>query len=327
QYVRDHWRQIEETPFDGTGIVVAVDRQGWRQGKRETKHQLGWQVMGRRSFQVEEFREAITDLKAAQWRTCTDNFLPVILSAAQSAAELNWFDEQRWRTIANNFRVLAGIGAAANLKGLILDPEHYRYALFSYAAQRRQRDESFEEYVEVARRRGREVMTAIAGVMPQAVLLSLFGHSLPLHSLLQDGKSLRHVDYALLPAFYDGLLEVMPAGAHLVDGYEFSYPFKERQQFVDAHRRISEAARRLSAVPDRYQDKVRAGFGLWLDYKKQANYFTPEEFGQAVRAALEVSDKYVWIYSEGPRFFPPSGIQVSYIEALAQARKPVRGKE
>jgi hypothetical protein len=38
------------------------------------------------------------------------------------------------------------------------------------------------------------------------------------------------------------------------------------------------------------QEKLGAGFGLWLDSKKQPNAFTPEEFHQTVSAAMEVSD-------------------------------------
>src|SRR5262249_45070527 len=74
QYVRDRWREMEQMPFDGTGIVVVVDRQAWRRGKTDTGNQLGWLLMGRRAFRIEEFREAIADLKVAKWRTFTDNF-------------------------------------------------------------------------------------------------------------------------------------------------------------------------------------------------------------------------------------------------------------
>jgi hypothetical protein len=323
QYVQEHWRNMERMPFDGTGIIVAVDRQAWQQGKRDTGNQLGWQVMGRRTFQVEEFREAIADLRAAQWQTMTDNFLPVALSAEQSAAGLNWFDDKRWRTIVNNFAVLAQIAAQGHFKGFILDPEHYNYTLFSYAEQRQQADKPFEAYSQIARQRGREVMTAVAAVLPEGVLLSLYGHSLPL-AYLRNGKSLQDVGYSLLPAFYDGLLEAMPAGVQLVDGYELAYPFKERRQFFEAYHSIHQKARAVSAVPDRYREKVYAGFGLWLDYRNKPDYFTPQELRQAVSTALEVSDGYVWIYSHQPRFFPPADIQAAYIEALAAARREVK---
>src|SRR5215813_7284026 len=61
QYVREHWREMEKMPFNGTGIIVAVDRQSWQQGKKGTDNQLGWQVMGKRVFSSDDFREAGAD--------------------------------------------------------------------------------------------------------------------------------------------------------------------------------------------------------------------------------------------------------------------------
>jgi hypothetical protein len=323
QYVRDHWREMEQIPFDGTGIVVVVDRQAWLQGKTDTGNQLGWLVMGTRLFRIEEFREAIADLRAAKWRTFTDNFLPVALSQSGPATGLNWFDDARWRVITENFRVVAQIAAAGDVKGLILDPEHYGYALFRYSDQRRQLDRPFADYTKAARQRGREVMASVAAHLPRAVLLSFYAYTLPL-SELEGARRLEDTVYGLLPAFYDGLLEAMPAGASLVDGYETAYAFKERRQFIDAYRRIREGAIKLSALPDRYRAQVRAGFGLRLDYGGKLEHFTPPEFRQAVATALAISDGYVWIYSEGPRFFPVAGIELPYVEALTQAREAIK---
>lgn len=323
QYVRDHWQEMEAMPFDGTGITIAIDRSKPTTGDGVTGNLLGWQVMGRRSFQVEEFREAITDLRVAKWRRFTDNFLPIALSASGSAADVTWFDDNRWSTIANNFGVLARIAKEAGLKGLILDPEDYQAALFSYTVQRQKVDRLFAAYQEVARRRGRQVMTAIAAHQPKAVLLTLFGYTLPF-SEFRGGKHLEDAEYGLLAAFYDGLLEAMPDGALLIDGYEYAYTFKERRQFLEAYRRIHQDALQLSAVPEAYQQKVKAGFGLMLDYGNRPDYRTPEALRQAVALALEISDGYVWLYSQGPQFFPPSRIDPSYIEALAAARQAAK---
>lgn len=319
EYIREHWQEMESVPFDGVGIVIAVDREAWRRGMRSTKNQLAWRVMGERAFRVEEFREAVAELKSARWRRFTDNFLPVALSGSDAAGGLHWFDDERWRIVANNFGVLARIGAESGAKGLIIDPEHYGFNLFSYSDQRQYVDKSFGEFAETARRRGRQVMTEITRSFPGVVLLSLFGHSLPL-SELRRGASLSAVQYGLLPGFYDGILEAMPPGAHLVDGYEFAYPFKQRRQFLEGHDRIRRAVT-LSAVPDHYRAKVKAGFGLMLDYGNRLNYFAPNELLEALNHALEISDEYVWLYSQGPHFFPPSLVASSYIEAIAQTRR------
>lgn len=319
-FVREHWRQMEEMPFDGVGIVVAVDRRAWQQGRRDTNNQLAWKIMGKRAFRVEDFREAIADLTAPKWRKFTDNFLPVILSAEQSTIGLNWFDDARWRIVTNNFEVVAHIATETGFRGLIFDPEHYNYSLFDYNAQRKQLDRPMAAYQEMARQRGREVMTAIATGKPDPVIISLYAHSyVQLLRQVYSKISLQDNEYGLLPAFYDGILEAMPSGGVLVDGYEQAYGFKERRQFTDGHWLIQEAVK-FSAVPEHYKKKVKAGFGLWLDNTNKPNYFTPEEFQRAVSSALKVSDGYVWIYSQGPRFFPTSGVAPSYIKALAAAR-------
>jgi len=316
-YVRDHWREMEEMPFEGVGIVVPVDRSAWQQGKRDTHNQLAWQVMGKKAFRVEDFRDVIADLRAPKWRKFTDNFLPVILSAEQSTIGLNWFDDERWRIVANNFEVVSRIAAQTGVKGLIFDPEHYNYDLFSYSAQRRQQDKPIEAYKKIARQRGREVAKAITGTLPRVVILSLYSYTYPLIHTLQK------TPYNLLPAFYDGLLETLPSGATLVDGYEPAYGFKEPGQFAAAYRQIQDAVK-ISEVPDHYRTKVKAGFGLWIDNQNNPQYFTPETFRQAVSAALERSDGYVWIYSQGVRFFPPSGITPSYIEALRSTQEATK---
>jgi hypothetical protein len=112
----------------------------------------------------------------------------------------------------------------------------------------------------------------------------------------------------------------MPEGACLIDGYEFAYGFKERRQFHKGYQQIHEEALKISQVPKRYKDKVKGGFGLWLDYRNQPDYFSPEEFKEALRAALEVSDGYVWLYTQGPRFFPFFNLDASYVEAIAVTR-------
>ena len=316
-YVREHWRQMEEMPFDGVGIVVPVDRKAWQQGKRGTGNQLAWQMMGKRSFRAEDFRDVIEDLKTAKWHKFTDNFLPVILSCEQSTLGLNWFDDARWRIVVNNFQVLARIAAATGIKGLIFDPEHYKYELFRYSVQRRQLDKPIDEYNKIARQRGREVARAITGSLPAVAILSLYSYTYPLRHTLQK------TEYNFLPPFYDGLLETLPSGATLIDGFEPAYGFKEPRQFAGAYREIQQAVK-ISQVPDHYRAKAKAGFGLWIDNRNNPKYFTPENFQQVVRAALENSDRYVWIYSQGVRFFPPSGIDPAYIKALSSAHEVTR---
>jgi hypothetical protein len=77
----------------------------------------------------------------------------------------------------------------------------------------------------------------------------------------------------------------MSAGSRLVNGYEFAYDFKERGPFLERDRQVHQ---------------------------------------QAVSCALEISDEYVWIYSPGPRFSPPIGVESSFIDAITAARHRIK---
>ncbi|MGH7857622.1 MAG: hypothetical protein ACREQY_09850, partial [Candidatus Binatia bacterium] len=92
-HVRRDWKAIEELPFDGIGISVALDRDAWRRGNRSTDNTLGWQVFGRRRFDVEEFADAIDDLRAPRWQTSRHDFLPVAVCGS-SASDIHWLDAE-----------------------------------------------------------------------------------------------------------------------------------------------------------------------------------------------------------------------------------------
>lgn len=58
-FVRKHWREMERMPFDGTGIVVAIDRKAWLEGDTSTGNRLNWHIFGPKAFKLGDFREAI----------------------------------------------------------------------------------------------------------------------------------------------------------------------------------------------------------------------------------------------------------------------------
>src|SRR5262249_30072111 len=115
----------------------------------------------------------------------------------------------------------------------------------------------------------------------------------------------------------------------LVDAWEFSYPYKERRQFEQAHETITKRALEGTAAPEKNKGRTRAGFGIWMDHKGKGwdvtdfskNYFDPPEFETAVRSALQVSDGYAWIYSERPKWWTKEMLPQAYVDALANARK------
>lgn len=322
-YFRERWQELEQLPFDGVGIAIPLDRAAWASGRRDTKNQAGWQVMGEASLPTAALEAAAEDLRTPRWSRARHDFLPVALSSGVSARGLHWFDDARWGIIARNFGALARLARVGNLRGLIVDPEHYNYSLFSYREQRALAERPFEEFRAAARQRGREVMKAVAAELPDVVLLFLFGHSLPLNEMARELPP-EHREYALLADFYDGILEEMPEEAQFVDGFEFSYPYRQREQFEAARVQIRERAVAATSRPEDFRRRVRAGFGLWLDYNDRKDYRTPADFAAAVRAALESSDGYVWIYAHKFSFFPPAEDARPFLAALQAARAKAR---
>jgi len=138
--------------------------------------------------------------------------------------------------------------------------------------------------------------------------------------------------HALLANFLDGVLDGRPKKTVVVDAWEFSYAYKERKQFEQAYETITKKNLDLTAEPAKYKSPVKAGFGIWMDHYRKAcdladfskNYFTPGEFETAVRSALETSDRYVWIYSERPKWWTNEKLPRAYVEAVERARTVVK---
>jgi hypothetical protein len=55
------------------------------------------------------------------------------------------------------------------------------------------------------------------------------------------------------------------------------------------------------------------------DFSK--NYFSPTEFRNAPSAALRVSDRYVWVYTERLNWWTGERVPSEYLQALSLARE------
>jgi hypothetical protein len=313
-WVAAHWREMELEPFDGVAVSVAIDRAAWAQGRTDTTNQLGWNVFGTRAFAPDDVALALADLRAARWTRFTENFLPVCPSADAELRGFAWDDDARWQVVLANWRVVVGLARQAGMRGILLDPEGYGARLFAPAGG------STAALRPLVRRRGRELMAAAQEVYPDLTILTLQGYSLA----LQDPK-----DYALYPAFLDGMLEAAGRSTRVVDGFEAGFGYRTGAEFAGGRRVIRDEGRTLSDVPELYPRTVAVGFGLWLDRGGPAhwnaaapdrNYFTPATLETALRSALAASDRYVWLYSQAPRPFADGGLPDAYRAAISAAR-------
>lgn len=316
KFMRENVEKMERFPFDGL-VFHATSSKG---------DNLSWEVWGSRKFTADHFKQAVDDLKATKFNRFTDRFLRVNVTPAK----VDWFDDEAWASVVNNFGVAAQVAKEGRCKGFMFDTEQYEgVTVFDYRQQKNKK--TFAEYQAKVRQRGRGWVKAVNKNYPDITILLTFGYDVSLWRA-EKPKDRSTAAYGLLADFLDGVLDACTKETVLVDAWEFSYPYKERKQFEQAYETITKKSLEWTAVPEKYKSQVKTGFGLWMDHKRKEwdvadfskNYFSPAEFTAAVRSAVEVSDGYVWIYTERPKWWTNEMLPKAYVEALAKARKAAK---
>ena len=313
-FIKANIRHMELLPFDGL-VFHVISKDGAN---------LSWETWGRKRFEVDDFRHAIEDLRSTDF----DKFRELFLRVNVTPGDIDWFDEEGFGTVLHNFGVAARIAKEGGCRGFMFDVEQYQGQPFDYGKQARAKEIPFERYASKVRERGRQWIREVNKYFTDITILLTFGYEI---AGFREGKSRADSPYGLLADFLDGILEACSPKTRIVNAWESSYPYKTKKEFRDALYTIKFTSLKWTSVPDRYRKHVRAGFGIWMDcdwrrvgwntddFRK--NYFTPEEFEEAVRYALKASDQYVWIYTEQPRWWTRERLPEAYINALAKARK------
>ena len=346
-FLRTHVATMERKPFDGIVFHLTVPN------VPADLANFSWHLPDHR-YQWSDLRPAIEELKTIPFGRFRHNFLRINLNSADRPFDL--LDDAAWETLLANLRLAARIARDSGLRGFMVDPEAYaardpedgrpRFNVFDYG-RRAVREAPFEVYRSAALRRGRESAAVVGDAAPDLVLLFAFAYSFPCYSSrLREEQA-----YGLLPAFIDGVLMAKPKELVVVEGHEPSYPYRYCHQFQEAYRRLRSECRRLSSVPQRYDDDLRIAFGIWMDnesgepceshrkeggpcpwaastlYTEEARHrVDPKVFEGAVASALDLTDGYVWIYSEEPRWWTsarPDGenLPAEFVRAIEQARE------
>ncbi len=320
--------QIEASPFDGC-VFHAVARTS--AGKAESFTWLGW---GRRAFTRAELKSAFDDVASIEWTKPRHDFLRFNLTPA----DIDWFDDHQ--AALGNARLAAQLARAGRCDGILLDTEPYQGKLFDYHKQREANRHSPAEYAAEAKRRGAELMTAFQEGYPGLTVFLTFGDSLVWRQSDGGKKPLADCPDGLLVPFIDGMIEAAKRPARLVDGHEMSYGYRDPAAFAVARETIKLRAATLSSDRAGYARVVSAAFGIWLDYdwqktgwkpaEHESNYFSPDRLETSLRAGLEQSDEYVWIYSEKPRWWSEKGgaalLPPAYVDIVRRVRRALGGE-
>lgn len=315
-FMRQHCERMDRVGFDGVIFHAEAASDG------ETVN-FAWECWGARRFEISDLSQAIEDLQACDFERMTDNFLRFNVCPG----DVDWFDDDAFGVVVHNAKVAAHVARQGGCKGFMFDVEMYHNPLFSYAEQVRRETKSFADYEAKVRQRGQEFIRAINSEYPDITILLTFGYT-----ITGVGGDRSKARYGLLKNFLDGMFEAAANGTTIVDAYEGAYPFRKHGQFVAAYRTVREDMPRYSAVPDACRRHLKVGFGVWMDmgWRRygwhtrdfEMNYFTPDELEYSVFCGLDVSDEYVWIYTETPRWWTSTKLPAPYCYAIRKAKWP-----
>ncbi len=307
--------QIEQTPFDGITLRVdGTDAAG--------KPVSTFQTCIPKPWKREWFQQEIDTLKKIKSAKLTNNFVRCSLSVSKPDF-VDAFDDDGWKIIVDHFRTVAWLAKEGGLRGLMFDPEGYGATVINTKSSAHP-EKSFEEYAAQVRKRGREVMAAMAKEYPDMVFFTLFmnaGTALgalgddPREGLAQGGR------YALYPAFVNGWLDAAPPTLTIVDGFEPSYPHSDEAQYLKHVNAMRNTTLALVSPENRFKFRaqVQAGLAIYLDAFVGAArndvhsdvYTDPplegrlvDRLQQATSSALDAADEYVWVFNEQYRWWP-----------------------
>lgn len=242
-----------------------------------------------------------------------ESFLLFWITPKYYDTRLDWDDDEAWANFAENMATVAWLAKEGGMKGLMLDPEEYAVA---HQYRHTSDDPPFPETVELARQRGREVFSRVFKEYPDAVLFTLWYFGCyrgyvdnlnltnPVNAAEDRGNLLHH--------FYNGLLDVIPPTARIVDGCEHYSLSATKNQYLFNANAVSTGVLPFVAPEniDKYRSQTLVGNTFFLDmYTQDANpkshwYHGPvngsrlEHLRLNFHQSLLTATEYVWIYAE-----------------------------
>ncbi len=227
---------------------------------------------------------------------------------------LDWADDKAWANFAENMAVVAWLAKEGGMKGLMLDPEEYAVA---NQYRHTSKDPPFPETVRLARQRGREVFSRVFKEYPDITLFTLWFFGC-YRGYVGDMKLTNPVNSAedrgeLLHHFYNGMLDILPPEARVVDGCEHYSLSATRYQYLYNANSVSTGVLPFVAPENigKYRSQTLVSNTLFLDmYTQNANPRSHWYHGPVNGSRLEhlrlnfaqsmlTASEYVWIYAEG----------------------------
>ena len=307
--------RFDRTALDGVTLMIDMD-------VKDGRHITHAHAMTDGRWPRGELAARIPVLKSiAAHPSLRESFLS---SWWEPTKRLSWKDDKSWADFAANMGTLAYLAKEGGLPGILVDNEDYPKAHqyeWNPAA-----DGDYETTAKLARIRGREVFGAIFREYPSITFLSFWLYAETTGSRkyydAREPRTMARRQGDLWQAFLDGMLDVMPPEARLIDGDEGAYFYSAtRNDFYRSAARQRKMSPRLAAPENaaKCRAQLLAGFGLYLD-----SYLKPEgdryslgpldgsrlaHFGANLEQAGAAADGYVWLYGERHAWIDWAGIK------------------
>ena len=233
------------------------------------------------------------------------------VNTAPRTVRFRWDDNEAWGVFAENMAAIARFARKVGADGIITDFEDYwKKRQYHWT----EGDPPYDECLTLARRRGREVFKGVFDAFPDIAILSfhLFSDDWE-YPRVRDPEGLMLVKRDLFPAFLNGLMDVMPPEAKLVDGFERAYGAKAAMgSFYRIVHDQKQGVLPLVAPENRAKYKLQhsVSFGLFMDAysdlmpTNSIHYLGPVRgrrivhLEENIRQATECADEYVWFWGQ-----------------------------
>ena len=301
----DHADQFMKTPLDGVGVVM----NGGEGTPRA--YQCFRRILNAPRWTRDQVREFVAPLrKMSEYPCFKESF---IWSWYPPRKRLDWRDDEAWDVASNNLRVVTWLAREGRMRGISFDIEDYTKQKQFF---RIPSDPPYDELVKLVRRRAQNVCRGLFEEYPDMTVFMFWLLSdAPYRYGERDITGVMRERGDLWWAFVNGMLDVLPPTATIVDGQEDAYKFEaSRRDYHAEYLRIFNWDLPLVAPENRakYLTQVSPSFGQYLDmYFNGPNvhwYAAPvdgsrlKHLERNVRQATSSCGKYVWFWSEKGRW-------------------------
>ena len=278
-------------------------------------------------------REAfVADVEALKKMSAMPEFSHSFVHAFRCPRKrIAWTDDVAWARIAHNAGTASAIAKECGMVGVSVDNEDYSSIKQFKCIEG---DPEWGETKALARRRGREVFSAVFAAFPDAVTqwARFFSDKLwNYYYNAADPVALMESNQDLWPSFLNGVLDVLPMTARIVEGEETGYRYEAEHKDCYVARLRNQTCFMPLIEPenrDKYRLRVDMAFPIYIDryctHKPGGRYYAEPvngsrfaRFERNFADAFDASDTYMWLYGE----------QLAYArwERPASCKMPAKG--